>query len=275
MYANKSSLASQGYYVSDSFGGGANRNLSRLFINENRLDINDFFAKEKASSELLRERIKEKWVSLFSKEYHSYKHIDTWIISSELLHYNLLFQNEINSLKEFLNDYFSNIHVVLYLREPIDLLVSHQSEVIKYGGKSLFIPNPGKDSYIDNLADRKATLLKWSGVFGEKKIISKKYSKGKLIKGNIIDDFCDSIGIQGSDSMRKVENYNLAYGFITLLIVCIMNILDIPSKYSLYVGNVLRKSTINKIKYKSSKRTIEIYKKHYNGDERIIDHFAK
>jgi hypothetical protein len=130
------------------------------------------------------------------------------ILSSELFQSRLTSRDELLRLKETLTrlgvDRFS---IVVYLRNPSELINSHYSTVIKTGGVNE-LPSLPEHPYAHNLCNHQATMERFSDVFGEDALIPRLFDKTTLKDGSVIHDFCEAVGIPMDDTYQIPEDAN-------------------------------------------------------------------
>lgn len=117
-----------------------------------------------------------------------------WIVSSEHLSSRLMSDGEILRLREIIDEHFSAVKVIVYLRDPLSAYISSWSTALKCGSVELSLSGPGV-GYADRLADHRSLLQRWSRVFDRSEIDVRLYDRRRLLNGSIIDDFCESAGI--------------------------------------------------------------------------------
>ncbi|MEP3845592.1 MAG: hypothetical protein ABJM43_09660 [Paracoccaceae bacterium] len=115
--------------------------------------------------------------ALFSSE-----HILPWLKSANL----------VNAMDTIFSDVFSEVHYILYLRNPADLIVSQYSERVKRGSSFTFDQFferrlPGLDHY--------AVVKRWHDVVGPDRISVRLLDRDFLINGDLIDDYSAQCGI--------------------------------------------------------------------------------
>ena len=100
-----------------------------------------------------------------------------------------------NRLKEFLDKFFDDISIVIYLRRQEELFISGYSTAIK-SGETYSLPSvrsfaANKDQY-----DYYHILNKWSEIFGKENINVYLYDAKELVNGDIFTDYCFRVGIK-------------------------------------------------------------------------------
>jgi hypothetical protein len=132
----------------------------------------------------------------------------TLILSSELFQSRLTSHEELLRLRETLTslgvDRFS---IIVYLRNPSELINSHYSTVIKTGGVNE-LPFLPEHPYAYNLCNHQATLERFRDVFGEEALSPRLFDPAALKNGTVIDDFCDAVGISLDKTYNIPEDAN-------------------------------------------------------------------
>ena len=117
------------------------------------------------------------------------------VLSCENFSSRLKTEKEIARLREFLAPFASTIRILLYLRDQRSMIVSSHTTKIRNGFEGRFnYPPEGRerpDAHYDLLLDR------WAGVFGEGNLTVRLYEKERLVNGDVVDDFCATLGIPG------------------------------------------------------------------------------
>ena len=155
LHSNREELIQDGILYPEAFGlnsmsmvvasydHGKRDGLSRLFNIVSDEDIDDLRSK-------LNQNIKNE---LLAKD-----HIHTVLLSSEYFQLNLRTSTELDLLKSSLNEIgFTQIYVVVYLREQGDLANSFYSTAVK-AGETAAAPPPPSDNRYRHLCDHKSTL---------------------------------------------------------------------------------------------------------------------
>lgn len=120
---------------------------------------------------------------------------DQWVVTSEHLSSRLLRESELARLRDLVDEFFSSVSVILYLREPLSAYVSSWSTALKTGSLDHRLSEPGT-GYADRLADHRALLQRWLMFFSKKELVVRLYDRSRLLNGSIIDDFCLAAGIE-------------------------------------------------------------------------------
>jgi len=134
--------------------------------------------------------------------------VQALVLSSELFQSRLTSREELMRLKETLTHLgVDRFYIVVYLRNPSELINSHYSTVIKTGGVNA-LPFLPEHPYAHNLCNHQATLERFSDVFGEDALIPRLFDKTTLKDGSVIHDFCEAVGIPLDDTYQIPEDEN-------------------------------------------------------------------
>ena len=134
------------------------------------------------------------------------------ILSSEHFQSRLLGVEDIGSLKSLLEQAgCQNFKVVVYLRDPLKIVMSHHGMAIKKGihvTSDFYRPQHPRISHI---IDHKKTLDNWAEVFGRENIDARLYPEGQ--SGDVlIADFLKAVEIETHQldlSKQELRNVNL------------------------------------------------------------------
>lgn len=134
-------------------------------------------------------------INSLSAELKRTKGIHTVIFSSEHIHSRLRTDDEINRLKNILNELgFKKISIIVYLRHPAEIANSLYSTAVIAGSTDTIPPRP-KNEFWHDICDHRNTLVRFRNIFGTEAMIPRIYSKEELVNGSIIDDFAKTIGL--------------------------------------------------------------------------------
>jgi len=186
---NRTALNAIGSYVPLSLGPSNHQWLPFSFSQD--LTVDSFFRMHDIKTEEQRLKAQaDKKLELRDEILRS--QFDSWIISSEHLQSCLAQKNELVELRGELSKYFSDIKILVYLRNPIDAAMSGWSTRIKCGvsAKALVPPSDRRVSIVCN---HKRTLQDWADIFGKENIIAKIFHPDKLSGGDVLTDFVSSI----------------------------------------------------------------------------------
>ena len=186
---NRIELSTIGSYVPLSLGLSNHQWLPFSFSQD--LTVDSFFRMNDIKTEEQRIKAQEDKKLELRNEILS-SQFDSWIISSEHLQSCLVQRHELVILREELAKYFSDIKILVYLRNPIDAAVSGWSTRIKCGvpAKELVLPSDRRVSIVCN---HKRTLQAWADIFGKGNVIAKIFHPAELVGGDVLTDFTSSI----------------------------------------------------------------------------------
>jgi hypothetical protein len=134
------------------------------------------------------------------------------ILSSEHFQSRLLGTDDIALLKSLLEEAgCKNFRVLVYLRDPLKIAMSHHGMAIKKGvhvTQEFYRPEHRRISHI---IDHKKTLSNWAAVFGESNLDVRLYPEGQ--SGDVlIADFLGAVGVGPNQldlSKQELRNVNL------------------------------------------------------------------
>lgn len=138
------------------------------------------------------------------------------IISSE--NFSFFFeQSAIDELRDHLEKFFSEIHIVCYLRRQDRHIISHHQEGSKlyrraennlFGHSTRAIPDesPFHSLYLDY--NRRLGL--WAKAFGQDRLTLRIYDRKQLHNNDVVSDFFSLLGI---DSFQATDEKNVSLGF--------------------------------------------------------------
>jgi len=134
-------------------------------------------------------------------------------LSSEHFQSRLLSLADIKQLRSSLEQAgCSNFRILVYLRDPLKIAMSHHGMAIKKGihvTESFYRPEHPRISHIVN---HRQTLENWSAVFGEQNMDVRLYPEASGSEV-LIADFLEAVGIEQSQldmSKQEVRNVNLS-----------------------------------------------------------------
>ena len=200
---SRASLAQQGVFYCHSLGNKNHRALATCAM---RLDRRDFaHVSLKLHSDKDRQRFQAQVKTNLRNEIGSLRRDSTFIISSEQLQSRLIFDEEIDFVKEALS-IFDRVTVILYLRPQIDVAISRYSMSLRSGESNPDVLNKSFRSnhpYYDYLA----LDNRWSNAFGAKNVIVRNFDEC----GDIVGDFSGLLALSEPPiSVRLNESLTLA-----------------------------------------------------------------
>ncbi len=127
----------------------------------------------------------------------------TVLYSSEHFHSRATDADDIQNLKTFLNTFFDKVHILVYLRRQDLLAMSAHNTSIQGGATKRF--DIKRVSITGPYYDYNQLLERWAGVFGKSNITVRVFEKERLHKGNVVDDFCQVVGMTLPESNQYVN----------------------------------------------------------------------
>lgn len=132
--------------------------------------------------------------------------LHTWVGSSEHVYPFMTEPSQVQAFDTLLNRHFDGVTYVVYLRRQEDLILSAYSEAVRRGIKNSF--EDFVDGFIKNgRGNYMATLWQWLGVVGRDRLVVRLLEPDALVGSDLIDDFCDVIGIS-SEGMHRPRLHN-------------------------------------------------------------------
>ena len=127
----------------------------------------------------------------------------TVLYSSEHFQSRVTDPDDIQNLKTFLETFFDKVKIVVYLRRQDLLAMSAHNTSIQGGATQRFDIN--RVSIAGLYYDYNQLLDRWAAVFGKPNITVRVFEKNRLHNGNVVDDFCQVVGLTLPDSNQYVN----------------------------------------------------------------------
>ncbi len=114
---------------------------------------------------------------------------NTLIPSSEHLHSRVKTLEEIQRLRNLLEEVADEILIVIYIRDPLKMAVSLFSTAIITGStkSGLFSPS---ESNLEKVFNYDQSIKRWKECFPDAKILVRRFERSLLKKGDVVIDFC-------------------------------------------------------------------------------------
>lgn len=132
---------------------------------------------------------------------------DIEILSGEDLYH--LDAAGINRLKAFLEEYFTHITIVAYIRPVKSFLESAFQQLVKYHGQASFDHQ--------NIYHPFNRIKRYDDVFGVKNVMLLKFQPESFPEGDIVLDFCDNLGLPPMKATQKIANESISAEALSLL----------------------------------------------------------
>jgi hypothetical protein len=191
------------------------------------------------------------------------------VISCEHFSSRVSNEEKLSQFRDTLSQFYSEIYIVCYVRNQIDMALSSYSTGIRCGKKDFF---KAGDITVDNDYFNYLKILDlWKKVFGQ--VIVREYSKEKMIDGDISKDFCSAILNIKDHNFQPVMDKNKSLGVLTLECLRQLNI-NLPTAEenlsSWRFAQTVRNYIIGKLSnVKDEKLSIS-----YDDKLKIINHFV-
>ena len=139
----------------------------------------------------------------------SNKDVDRLVVSSEHIQSALTRVSEIKRLKQILADLgVTRFSVIVYFRDPVELVGSLYSTAIKSGSTAPEPPLP--DSTYKQICDHRTTVENFTQVFTaeDSELIIRIFERSELKNGSVLDDFLSILGIESLEGFNKPKKEN-------------------------------------------------------------------
>jgi len=218
LYSNKNALRDQGVFISEILGK-TNNILFPVFFQK---ELGDWARRKQFDTLEKKNDFFKDFPAKFKEEVEGLADsCDLFIITSEHLHSRLITPEEIESVKVFLEEYFSDIYVICYFRPQAEMAVSLYSTALKNAETDtldVFLDRTLKpENYYYNF---KEIAGNWSRAFGKERCIFKIYDRDLFADRDIRKDFISSLPSKLSEKLLsyKVENRNESLSQLTAAI---------------------------------------------------------
>ncbi|MEY8831012.1 sulfotransferase [Sedimentitalea sp. XS_ASV28] len=195
---NRDLLQANGVCVPTSAGVSNQRRLAAMFLDDDVVD--DFFRRLNLQDREKRLAAKRQWRTDLSAEIAAQpcSHV---VMSSEHLQSRLQNPEGIRALARYLREHFSDIHIILYIRDPLDTLVSLYSSAVKSGSTLAQLPLPLPPLWT-NIADHRATIRRWQENFSPDALRLRLFQKDDFLHGDLLSDFIAAADLPELDYAR-------------------------------------------------------------------------
>lgn len=132
----------------------------------------------------------------------------TWVISTEFLTSVTIDENAIKLVADFIESYFEDIKVCIYIREQSASYVSGLSQIIKGGHSAEKYMKRGP--LPENMFNYQKMIGPWVKYFGKSRIDLRLFCKSYFKGGTLFNDFCNVIDVKNGENLVKTHQSNLA-----------------------------------------------------------------
>lgn len=211
---NRQALAERGVVVPSFLGAGPNHRWLPLLAQDGTR-VDGFATRQglHTSPQRLRDQLAAKRQELEQAAATSAG--STWVISSEQLHSRLT-AVDLLRLRQLLQPLFSEIRVLVYVRQPLATAISAWSTRTR-GGR--VCPGLEPPASFASLCDHAASLQLWQRIFGQQQLTVRRFHPADLRGGSLIEDFCWCAGLGSPDGLWQpaAVNPSLSYQAIKVL----------------------------------------------------------
>lgn len=202
LYENASELYADGVYLPERLGISNNWKVPSYFksgyegYNLKKIGVE--------SNEEKKEYFKD-FFDDFMYEVKNARNCDNFLITSEHFHSSLRTQIEIDALKSFLDQFFSDYLVICYFREQSALAKSLYSTHLKSGATNTF------DSFLETVVPENyyynflQIAKQWAQAFGADNCCFRVYDHSAFIGKDIFADFLHAIGVASFKSITPIQ----------------------------------------------------------------------
>lgn len=188
-YQNKTLLAEDNLYYPDSPGIKNHTNLPAYAYDKN---LNDLAIRKNITNPNDRIYFRSAFEEKFKKEIEPIREKKmNLLVSSEHLSSRVGDEPEIRKLLGLFTMYDYQPKVIIYLRSQDEMLLSTYSTWVKCGATAMLNYNAYKKKRYDYLRQLKL----WENTVGEGNIIVGLFHPDRLLNGDLIQDFCQKIGV--------------------------------------------------------------------------------
>jgi hypothetical protein len=212
LHLNRNKLNEFGYYFLQSPGKLNNRAVPACCIDYNK-NGDDFFTQHGAFTNEDRNRVRNEFLHKLDEEITGLPaHIHTIVISSEHFHSRLVNQDEVDRLRNLLDNYIDKYQVICYLRNQVDCVISAYSTHLKSGNTTSlgdFIKVCNIENKYYNYHDM---LQTWKQTFGYPALDISLFDKEMFYNRDLIDDFTFKLDpklITVTEKPKELKNISL------------------------------------------------------------------
>lgn len=197
--ANAETLLERGVIFPESIGLRNQRKLPAIVQNNAAAD--GFLRANGIIGPEGQRRTKAAWAARFEEEIAT-SDARLCIVSAE--HLSQLNHDEVRRLRDLLSRMFSEIQILVYLRDPVEYAVSMYDTALKVGGLQTGPKRPKRGSE----TDYKAVLSPWGDIFGYERLKVRLFDRNELLDGDVISDFMEAAELDESGLRRPQQDGN-------------------------------------------------------------------
>jgi len=228
LYGNRKNLIDNGIYYPSYFDIKNHRIVVSACMDFSKTD--DSIRRKQMYGNMKRQRFYGRTREMFIKDMSSVPSgVNTVLISSEHFHSRLTMASELESLREFIGDFFTEIKIVVYLRPQSALVASMYSTHLKAGGNQSFkqfLPTCNPDN---PYFDYHRMLLLWAQEFGQSNMTVREFSRRKFVGNHICYDFLDLLGLSPVASYFSLpDDENTSFTRVGMYVLRLINTIFKP-----------------------------------------------
>lgn len=268
---NTDQLKRNGLYVPQTpMVGCGNHRWVPLFANNDGFSDDFVIAQQFKSDEDRKEKIYKKRRQFIDECLNAANACNTIILSSEHLQSRLRTVEEIQRLRELVEEVADKILIVLYIRDPLKTAISLLSTSIKSGNTPSGLPSPSQ-VYFENVCNHGQTIKRWKECFPDARIVVRRFDRSLLAKGDVVIDFCSQIIDDFCE--EKYEFPEPANETLTLTGMALLRKLNLqfprfvdnkPNPMRGQISRFVMNNTLDGSKFLPCRDEFEAYKKHFS-----------
>ncbi len=219
---NRQRLSKQGYYFPQSLGSANHEKLVAYALAASKVE-----SKRQQFSIFTQEDLKQfrlKTATELAREMRSLpsgiKHV---VLSNEHCHSRLMTLEEVQTLKQLLDNFFDPIRVVVYLRRQDQAALSLYNTRILSGSSSTRVFPPSQPE-LPLRFDHARCLGLYGSVFGHDNIIVRLYNPQRLSTHPLVHDFAQAIGMNEISGLKIPPRLNTSLRDLDLQFLRILNL---------------------------------------------------
>ncbi len=195
---NRALLQANGVHVPQSAGKNNQQRLAAMFLDDDTVD--DFCRRLHLQDRADRIAAKRQWQADLSAEIKAQTcpHV---VMSSEHLQSRLHAPEAIRALSDYLQTLFSDIRIILYIRDPLDTAVSLYSTAVKSGAMLAELPL-SPPALWTNIINHKATIQRWQANLAPAELKLRLFQKDDFVQGDLLADFISTAELPALDYNR-------------------------------------------------------------------------
>ena len=260
--------------------GCGNHRWIPLFANNDGFSDDFVISQQFKSDEDRKETINKKRRQFMDECQNAASACSTIILSSEHFQSRLRTVEEIQRLRDLLEEVADKIIIVIYIRDPLKTAVSLLSTGIKGGGTRSGLPSPSKRN-IENICNHGQTIKRWKECFPDAKIVVRRFDRSLLAKGDVVIDFCSQVIDDFCE--EKYEFVKSANETLTLTGMALLRKLNFqfprfldnkPNPMRGKIRKFVMNNTLDGSKFLPCRDEFEAYKNHFSEScESVRSHY--